>query len=95
MPIYEYECDRCGRFDHWQSITSEPLAECPKCGARVRRLISGNIGVIFKGSGFYCTDHRSQKAGASSAEEGSNASSRPADSGKPKDSGESTDSGKK
>ncbi len=74
MPTYEYECDRCGRFDHWQSITSEPLAECPKCGARVRRLISGNVGIIFKGSGFYCTDNRSDRAGQTSGDEGSKAS---------------------
>ncbi len=68
MPIYEYECEKCGRFDHWQSITSSPLAECPKCGARVRRLISGNVGIIFKGSGFHCTDYRSKKPGDGAGE---------------------------
>lgn len=62
MPTYDYECDRCGRFEHWQSITSEPLAECPKCGSRVKRLISHNVGIIFKGSGFYCTDNRPKKS---------------------------------
>ncbi|NPV70990.1 MAG: hypothetical protein HPY55_10150 [Firmicutes bacterium] len=60
MPTYEYECARCGRFEHWQSITSEPLGECPKCGGSVKKIISGNVGIIFKGSGFHVTDYRSK-----------------------------------
>ncbi|MGD8718146.1 MAG: zinc ribbon domain-containing protein [Candidatus Zixiibacteriota bacterium] len=60
MPTYEYECPACGcRFDKFQSITSKPGAKCPKCGAKSKRLISGGAGVIFKGSGFYTTDYRS------------------------------------
>ncbi|MCR4398638.1 MAG: hypothetical protein NUV93_06725 [Firmicutes bacterium] len=58
MPLYEYECDKCGRFEVWQSITSTPLSECPKCGGRTRKLIAGSVGIIFKGSGFHCTDYR-------------------------------------
>lgn len=60
MPTYEYECDRCKyHFEEFQSITEEPLARCPKCRGRVRRLISAGAGLLFKGSGFYITDYRS------------------------------------
>ncbi|MGY8822343.1 MAG: FmdB family zinc ribbon protein [Candidatus Latescibacterota bacterium] len=67
MPTYEYECQKCGhRFDEFQSITAKPLstcrkAICPKGGARgrLKRLISGGGGLLFKGSGFYETDYRS------------------------------------
>jgi len=58
MPIYEYECDDCGyRFERYQSISSEPLKRCPHCGGAVRRVIYP-VGIIFKGTGFYATDHR-------------------------------------
>jgi len=57
MPIYEYECDGCGyRFERQQSIASEPVKRCPHCGEAVRRVIYP-VGIIFKGSGFYVTDH--------------------------------------
>jgi putative FmdB family regulatory protein len=57
MPTYEYECKSCGHnFEAFQSMTEEPLRECPECGREVRRLINGGGGVIFKGSGFYVTD---------------------------------------
>jgi len=57
MPIYEYECDSCGyRFERHQSIASEPVKRCPHCGGAVRRVIYP-VGIIFKGSGFYVTDH--------------------------------------
>jgi len=60
MPTYEYECPKCGcRFDKFQSITAKPNAKCPECGAKCKRLISGGAGIIFKGSGFYTTDYRS------------------------------------
>jgi len=57
MPTYEYECKSCAHnFEVFQSMSDEPLKECPKCGNEVRRLIFGGSGVIFKGSGFYVTD---------------------------------------
>lgn len=57
MPIYEYECDDCGyRFERHQSIASGPVKRCPQCGGPVRRVIYP-VGIIFKGSGFYVTDH--------------------------------------
>ena len=61
MPTYEYKCDDCGyRFEEFQSMTAEPLTECPQCGGHVERLISSGNGFLFKGSGFYITDYRSQ-----------------------------------
>lgn len=57
MPIYGYACDDCGhRFERYQSIASEPVKRCPHCGGAVRRVIYP-VGIIFKGSGFYATDH--------------------------------------
>lgn len=61
MPTYEYECKECGlRFDQYQSITAEPLTKCVQCGGKVQRLISAGGGLLFKGSGFYITDYRSE-----------------------------------
>jgi putative FmdB family regulatory protein len=60
MPTYLYECRNCGRFEKFQRITAEPLKECPECGEPVRRII-GAPGIIFKGSGFYSTDSRTNK----------------------------------
>lgn len=57
MPIYDYKCNNCGRFEKKQKITEPALSQCPTCGGQVERLISHNIGVVFKGSGFYCTDN--------------------------------------
>ena len=60
MPTYEYECLKCGhRFEVFQKMTDEPKKRCPKCRGKVRRLIGGGAGMIFKGSGFYITDYRS------------------------------------
>jgi len=60
MPTYEYECNKCKKtFDKFQSITEDPLRKCPYCSGKVRRLISSGAGFIFKGSGFYTTDYRS------------------------------------
>ena len=59
MPRYEYECESCGiHFDKIQHFKDEPLKVCPECGGAVHRLIQP-VGIIFKGSGFYVTDHRS------------------------------------
>ena len=61
MPTYEYECDKCGhRFEVFQGMTEKPRKRCPKCRGRVRRLMGGGSGMIFKGSGFYATDYRSK-----------------------------------
>ncbi|MBN1826292.1 MAG: zinc ribbon domain-containing protein [Candidatus Eisenbacteria bacterium] len=60
MPTYEYECTKCGhRFERFQSMNDEPVKRCPKCRCKVRRILSGGAGILFKGSGFYQTDYRS------------------------------------
>ena len=61
MPTYSYECESCGyEFEQFQSITAKALRKCPNCGKpKLRRLIGTGAGVIFKGSGFYETDYRS------------------------------------
>lgn len=70
MPTYEYLCEKCGHeFEAFQSISAKPLQHCPKelCGqkkwgrGRVKKKISAGAGLLFKGSGFYITDYRSQK----------------------------------
>lgn len=62
MPTYEYECSGCGhKFEMFQSIKAQPARKCPACGrASARRLIGTGAGVIFRGSGFYQTDYRSE-----------------------------------
>ena len=61
MPTYEYQCAKCRkRHEAFQSITANPLTKCPKCGGRLKRLISSGSGFLFKGSGFYITDYRSK-----------------------------------
>jgi putative FmdB family regulatory protein len=70
MPTYQYICQKCGHeFEQFQSISAKSLEVCPKelCAqknwgkGRVKRAISGGAGLIFKGSGFYITDYRSDK----------------------------------
>lgn len=69
MPTYEYKCDACGhQFEEFQRITAPPLEICPKCGGKVRRLISPGNGIIFKGSGFYITDYK--RSGSHSSDGG-------------------------
>ena len=61
MPTYDYECDACGhKFEKFHSMTAPSLKKCHKCAKlALRRLIGTGAGVIFKGSGFYQTDYRS------------------------------------
>lgn len=62
MPTYEYQCGACGhKFEKFHSITAEPIKVCPACKKKkVKRLIGTGAGIIFKGSGFYATDYRSE-----------------------------------
>jgi putative FmdB family regulatory protein len=60
MPTYEYECEKCGhRFEVFQTMTEKPRKRCPKCRGKLRKLVGGGAGMLFKGSGFYVTDYRS------------------------------------
>ena len=76
MPTYEYECQQCGhRFEEFQSITAEPRQTCTEanCTGPVKRLIGMGGGLLFKGSGFYITDYRSdgyQKAAKADKDSG-------------------------
>ena len=86
MPTYDYVCDGCGHaFELFQSMTDEVKKTCPKCKKKkLRRLIGTGGAIVFKGSGFYKTDYRSEsyKTGAA-ADSGGGKS----DSGKKSDSG--------
>lgn len=77
MPTYEYECARCGHvFEKFHSISATPPKRCPECRGKVNRRIGTGAGLIFKGSGFYITDYRSEGyKKASQAESGSSSSS--------------------
>ena len=62
MPTYDYFCKKCqNTFEYFQSMSDSALEKCPKCNNKVRRLISGGSGLIFKGSGFYLTDYAQKK----------------------------------
>lgn len=61
MPTYDYKCLACDvRFEKFQGITAPAIEDCPECGGKVKRLIGAGAGLIFKGSGFYTTDYRSE-----------------------------------
>jgi len=62
MPTYEYACTKCGhQFEAFQSFSDDALTECPECKGEVQKVYS-NVGVVFKGSGFYKTDSRTSKS---------------------------------
>ncbi len=85
MPTYEYRCRKCGhQFELFHSIKDDSPKRCPKCRGRAVRVPAGGAGLLFKGSGFYITDHRSkaykerarqEKSGGSSGGESSGKSS--------------------
>jgi putative FmdB family regulatory protein len=78
MPTYEYHCDACGhRFEKFQSIKAAPVRKCPKCGKNaVKRLLGTGAGIIFKGSGFYTTDYRSESYQQAAKSEGGTSESK-------------------
>src|ERR1700709_1934320 len=100
MPTYEYRCSNCGHeFEKFQSIKAAPIKECPACGQpTAQRLISKGGGLIFKGSGFYITDYRSDayknsaKSDSAAGGTGSGDSKPPATGDKPS-AGASTSGG--
>lgn len=82
MPTYEYECKKCGcEFERFQRMSDPPLKRCPKCRGAVRRKIGTGAGLLFKGSGFYITDYRSE--GYKKAAEKANESRAPKSEGSP------------
>jgi putative FmdB family regulatory protein len=63
MPVYTYRCDSCGvQFERHQSFSDAPLKNCPECRKRSLRKVISPVRVVFKGSGFYSTDHRPSSA---------------------------------
>jgi len=63
MPTYDYKCEKCGKsFEYFQSMSDDPLTVCKECGGSLKRLIGGGLGIIFKGSGFYVTDNKTQNS---------------------------------
>lgn len=106
MPTYEYECAKCGKtFEAFQSMKDEAYATCPKDKCRmktwgkgkVKRLLGAGAGLIFKGSGFYITDYRSEGYKSAAKSDSSKADAPKADSSasKPESSKTAADSGKK
>lgn len=63
MPIYEYECPKCGRFDALQKMSAPALKKHDVCGAKVRKVMSASA-FAFKGSGFYITDYKGRNSAA-------------------------------
>jgi len=60
MPIYIYQCDNCGvQFEKQQSFSEHALVRCPECGKKTLKKVFQPVGIVFKGSGFYATDHHS------------------------------------
>lgn len=87
MPTYEYACQKCGQeFEFFQSMKDQPLTTCPKekCQqkrwgkGRVKKLMSSGAGLLFKGTGFYITDYRSENYKQSAKKESSAAEAKPA-----------------
>jgi len=84
MPVYAYRCQNCGvQFDRTQKFSDPPLTWCPECGKKALRKVFTPVGIVFKGSGFYATDHRSpsgqNRSHSSSSEDKPAASEKPAE----------------
>jgi putative FmdB family regulatory protein len=77
MPIYTYRCDNCGvQFDRQQHFDDPILKKCPECGKNTLRKIFLPVGIVFKGSGFYATDHRSPSGQTSTKRDDSKSESK-------------------
>jgi putative FmdB family regulatory protein len=87
MPLYEYQCQKCGhRFERIQRFSDPLVKKCPECGGKVEQLLSAPA-VQFKGSGWYVTDYAKKSSGSGSKSESKSDADGKSDSGK--------DSGKK
>ena len=94
MPTYQYACtnpETKHQFEVVQSFTDEPVAECPECGAAVRK-VYGSVGVVFKGSGFYRTDSRKSGSASDAPSTTSSSSAKEGSSSGGKDGGSSSSS---
>jgi putative FmdB family regulatory protein len=107
MPTYDYECDACGHeFELFQSISEPVKKKCPECGKpKLRRLFGTGAAVVFKGSGFYQTDYRSDSykkaaekdkpASESKSDSKSETKKAASESSSSSETGKSADAGKK
>src|SRR5262245_53445054 len=91
MPTYDYVCDACRHeFEEFQSMKDEPLTKCPECGKKkLRRLFGTGAAILFKGSGFYETDYRSESYKSAAKADAAKAEPAKADAGKNGESGSS------
>lgn len=81
MPTYEYRCEQGHQFEQFQRMNEAPIDRCPTCGAPAERLLSAGAGLLFKGSGFYITDYRSESyKKAAEAESGKSPDAKSGDS---------------
>jgi putative FmdB family regulatory protein len=95
VPTYSYECTECGnRFDMVQAFTDDALTTCEQCSGRLRKLFK-NVGIVFKGSGFYRTDSRDESKKSKTPTNGSAASDTASSSGSGEKNGSSTTSSEK
>ncbi len=92
MPFYDFECRNSHRFELKQSFSAEPMAPCPTCGVRARRLIS-LVPVHYKGSGFYVNDYAKKGAASEAKSESGESKSEP--KGEPKAEAQKNESGSK
>ena len=83
MPVYTYRCENCGvRFERFQGYNDPMLSRCPECNKKTLRKVYTPIGIVFKGSGFYSTDHRSS-SGSFNRSSKANESEKPDEPTKP------------
>jgi len=72
MPTYDYFCEKCDKtYEFFQSMSDDPIQKCSVCSSKIRRLVSGGTGLIFKGTGFYLTDYAKSKSKKSGKSENS------------------------
>lgn len=97
MPTYDYQCDSCGHeFELFQSMKDEAIRKCPKCKKlKLRRLFGTGAAIVFKGSGFYQTDYRSDSYKKEAKADSNNGESKPKSDDKSKASTDSASSGDK
>ena len=96
MPTYEYRCKSCDHgFDIVQSFADDALTTCPECGEETLKKVFGNVGIAFKGSGFYKTDSRSSSSSSSSSTSAASSDSSKGSSGEGGSGSSSSDSSSK
>jgi putative FmdB family regulatory protein len=78
MPVYIYRCENCGvQFDRQQKFSDPPLTRCPECSKKTLRKVFQPVGIVFKGSGFYATDHRSPSGAGRTASKNGETEAKP------------------